>query len=126
MPTRIVACGQSSAEEFLSTIRLASVARRAGRPDLRSATPDMYSYRRTTARRHIRSVAIRSRVERVRPQHGVRFRAYADDSPDRKMWLTTEAQLRPSDIDAAPNELADIRTTRAGALSNEADEAAVR
>jgi len=63
----------------------------------------MYRYRRTTARRHIHSVVIRSRVERVRPQREARFRAYADVSQDRKMWLTTEAQLRPSGIDAAPN-----------------------
>jgi len=46
---------------------------------------------------------IRSRIERVRPQREARFRAYADVSQDREMWLTTEAQLRPSGIDAAPN-----------------------
>jgi len=64
-------------------------------------------------------VVIGGRIERVRPQRKARFRADADESPDRDMWLTTEAQLRRP---AATR----VRMTRrapdiqAGALSNDA------
>ena len=90
-------------------------ARRAGHPDVYPATPDMYPYRRTTARRHIHNVVIRSRAGRVWPQRGARFRAYADESPHRKVWLTTEAQLRRPVSMRASMACRDL-DTQAGAL----------
>ena len=75
----------------------------------------MYCYRGTTARRHIHSVVIRSRVERVRPQREARFRVYADVSQDREMWLTTEAQLRRPVSMRASMACRDL-DTQAGAL----------
>ena len=64
-------------------------------------------------------MVISSRIERVRPQREAPFRANADESPDRDMWLTTEAQLRRP---AATRVRMTCRAPdiQAGALSNDA------